>query len=243
MEAFVVVFIYFSIANLTKQLVCYRYSFQQRYHCWYLQSLSNTILSGILFFILFIAEHGVSIDEPVHRFFVIYLSVSVLSVFLVLIYHIFFLLKRKYYTDTRSRFIIFAIVLLILLGAQSLYYQDKTYNAISDACYDASYANSLEKRKAYLEEGYRLAKKPGLFLPAAGWSNPIKVCNWTQKNLTNMLEKGVCTDVLLNDVACQCGNIHWDPENPVIHCFSKTQCYKNNNEYIIQCNSALGRMW
>ena len=243
MEALVVVFIYFTVANLTRQWVCYRYSFRMRYHCWYLQSSCNTVISGLLFFILFIAEHGVSIDEPNHRFFIIYLGVSALSVFLVLLYHVFFILKRKFYTDTRSRFIIFASILLIIAGAFSLDYQDKTYRAISDACYDAGYANTLESRRANLEEGYRLAKKPGLFLPAVGWSNPIKVCNREKKKLTKMLENGVCTNVILEDVACHCGNVYWDPENPVIHCNTKTQCYKMDNQYIIQCNSGLKRGW
>lgn len=63
MEALLVGFVYFTIANVCKALICSRYHFKYRYNCWYIQASANVIISGLFLIIVAIAEHGVSIDE------------------------------------------------------------------------------------------------------------------------------------------------------------------------------------
>lgn len=241
MEALAVGFVYFLVANLCKALICSRFNFKYRYYCWYIQATANLIISAIFLAIVAIAEHGISADEAIHRIFIIYLGVSGLCFVILLLYHLFRVLKRKFYHSTKSRMVIFSIIILIIFGTQSILYHIETYEAISDACYDASYSSTLKDRKSQLKKGFAASKKPGLFLPAAIWSNPIKVCNRVQLNLTKMLQDGECTDWMLRDVPCQCGNIKWDPEQPVKKCRSNFQCYNNydTGQYEIICNSVI----
>ena len=242
MEGLVIGFIFFAIANFSRILVCIRFQLKQKHHCWYVQSLTNLFVSAVLFLIVFIAEDGISFDDYMHRFFGIYLGVSLLSVFALLIYQVIVWFKRKYYKNSKSRLVIHSIFILIIISMLTLYDNDKTYREISDACYDASYASTLDKRTAFLEKAYALEKKMTLVLPAVGWSNPIKVCHRVTNGLDNLIENKICTNVIIKDVACQCGQINWDPENPVINCNGKTQCYRQGNTFIVRCNSNLERM-
>jgi len=147
---------------------------------------------------------------------------------------------------SHGKFII-TIVVLSVIGAGLIFHHDNTYNEIGIACSMAETASTLEQRKTFLKKGFDASKFFGLFIPEDTmlfgkrlWGRSrIEECEEVQTQLSIMLEYGVCSDYILEDVPCQCGLIDWTPGDFIASCTSRNdlECTTNptTDEDVIGC--------
>ncbi len=134
------------------------------------------------------------------------------------------MLKRKFRGETRYRWIAatllspFAIALVFVL-VEVIRKYNESYEITQYQCGRANQANSLEQRQDFIEWGHSSSKKFKLFIfPSMIYRHLVSSCDEVEEELKQMLQMGTCTNYILSDVPCQCGDIRWSPEAPVVTC-------------------------
>ena len=115
--------------------------------------------------------------------------------------------------------IVFYLFVFSATVAGVAWYHDATYNKIGNLCRSAHSASSLQQRKAFLQQAHEVSRF-GLLIPGKSWmgSDPVRQCERVQDDLERLLVTGECSQYLLKEVPCKCGDIEWFPDNPPEQC-------------------------
>jgi hypothetical protein len=115
--------------------------------------------------------------------------------------------------------VVFYLLIVSAIVAGFAIHHDRTYNKISSMCRDAHSASLFVQRKLFLQQAREIPRF-GLFISGKTWMgrDPIRSCEEVQDELDRLLVWGECSEYLLEDVPCRCGDVDWFPDNPPEKC-------------------------